>query len=153
MVITDYIYPELKSSAESVYNDDAIRKTVLSAPIYPQAVVMPVVADINSNKEKTELGGVNDSEGNYINGTNFQINTEIGYPYDNVDYRNEDVIYIGFLHSCYGHFITDSISKLWYIHTEEYINKPKPLVCISLNPLKKWQYELLELAGGRYKQT
>lgn len=142
-----YVYNFHKEELKSSFVKSRIRNVPLVAPTYCNAVVMPIKRCLNLKNEPTALGGVEDVNGEFIDGTNFQTRTEIGYHYDNHDICHKDVVYIGLMHSCYGHMITDSIAKLWYLQTEEYKNKKLPLLYISDVPLKKWQYEILELAG------
>jgi len=147
MISTNFVYDDLKTGTSKLFNENSVLVGELSSPIYTGAVVLPLISSINTNNELTDLGGVNDADGQFINGTNIQTDTEIGYSYKDAIYRNEDVTFIGCLSPIYGHMITDSISKLWYLNTDEYKSNPKHLICISIEPLTKWQYEILELAG------
>lgn len=147
MLISDYLYQDQKSVMKAAYDKDYFLSSPLTAPSYPKGVVLPLKHWTNANMEPTDGGGVCDCNGAFIDGTNMQTNSEEGYPFDSSTYCDEDVIYIGYLHECYGHMITDSIAKLWFLQTDEYKSNPLPLVYISLEPLNRWQLEILELAG------
>lgn len=147
MVDVKYTYGSCAEEIISAFNKDYYLKKALNAPTYENAVVMPVKLSINSNNESTMGGGIDDCNGNFIDGTNVQTGTEVGYNYEDCKYVCEDVVYIGMMHSCYGHMITDCLAKLWYLQTEEYKSSCKPILYLTIAPLKKWQYEILELAG------
>ena len=69
-----------------------------------------------------------------------------------LDYINEEVIYIGQLHKCWGHFITDSLARLWYVINNK-SDKTK-IVYIAHGGFKmvgnyKRLFELLEISQER----
>lgn len=67
-------------------------------------------------------GGVVDENGEFVSGTDWQdMQCPHQYAYDETGlaYCDETVIYIGCLCKCWGHVITDSCKKLWYLYTEE----------------------------------
>lgn len=147
MVEVKYTYASCCNDVREAFNKNYFKDVRLEARIYENSVAMPVKLYKNANNEATMGGGIDDCNGEFIDGTNVQTQTEIGYKYENPEFREEDVVYIGLMHPCYGHMITDCLAKLWYLQTDDYKRNPKPLLYISMEPLKKWQYEILELAG------
>ena len=147
MLNTEYTFDSRREEIISAFDKDYFLEKKLSSPIYENAVVMPVRLSVNINNETTMGGGINDCNGVFIDGTNVQTGTEVGYKYEDSKYLPDDVVYIGMMHPCYGHMITDCLAKLWYLQTDEYKLSNKPLLYLTMAPLKKWQYEILELAG------
>ena len=96
-------------------------------------IVHPIqLTNPKSSKQKSVIyGGVTDDKLNIINlslnkfiSPNFinkKKTTQIWYrgpsPYckvSNINYLNEDVIFLGALHKHYGHFILEGLSRLWF---------------------------------------
>ena len=147
MLDTRFTYDMCREEINAAFNKNYYWENQLHAPLYENAVAMPLKLYENTNNEATMGGGIDDCNGEFIDGTNVQTQTEMGYKYENPKFCDEDVVYIGLMHPCYGHMITDCLAKLWYLQTDDYKKNPKPLLYISMEPLKKWQYEILELAG------
>jgi len=56
-------------------------------------------------------------------------------------YINEDAIYCGALSPHFGHFILDSLARLWFAKKHPHL----PIVWTSENAYKPWQEEILEM--------
>ena len=84
----------------------------------------------------------------------------------NVDYENieirqssnscfssnqEDIIYLGCFYNCWGHFITDALSKMWYLFSDEYLqnskNKFKLAISFVDNIVQSCPSALVQLYG------
>lgn len=85
---------------------------------YDNAVVLPSGKWTNEGKLQ---GGIIDENGNYISNSGYTDGGGEGYFVDNRLIKSCDciAIYVGFLYSCWGHLITDSLAKLWYLNTIE----------------------------------
>lgn len=59
-------------------------------------------------------GGVVDNEGRYVPESEIGKAVYQGYDFANAEYRNEKVVYCGFLINHWGHFLLEGISRLWY---------------------------------------
>lgn len=100
-------------------------------------------------------GGVVDESGEFVAGTDWQdMQCPHVYEYDEkkVVFRDETVIYIGCLSKCWGHVITDSCKKLWYLNTEEaqqLLAQGVKMVYITVGNEKLPQYAqtMLQAAG------
>lgn len=89
-----------------------------------KGIILPFKNNRASGWNKDGDGGVCDSFGNFVAGhlthstdTNFKGNRKCQNSYRNYDLlikRSETVVYGGFLINQFGHFITESISRLWY---------------------------------------
>ena len=68
-------------------------------------------------------GGVSTQDGTYLKDTSFVEDLYDGsYPYneDIVEYRNKDAVFLGCWFPVYGHAITDSIKRLWFLFSPEF---------------------------------
>lgn len=104
--------------------------------------------------DKTKSGAAYDSKGEIINETS--TNKEYGFPKIDVSMSNEfDVfeqpcIYLGMFESCWGHFITDCLKKVWFLKTEQagkFANYPLILLSPQTTSLKLNYRRLLEVLG------
>lgn len=100
------------------------------------------------------LGGVVDEDGNYIKNSAYSDGYGGGYEINDsqVDESEETVIYLGFFYPCWGHLITDSLSKFWFLDTEEckkLIEGGAKIIYISNYSanLPKYNIDLFHLAG------
>lgn len=59
-------------------------------------------------------GGVADRDGNYIELSGIAHRVSLTYPYENPDYRDEKVVYCGYLVPHWGHFLIEGVTRLWY---------------------------------------
>lgn len=59
-------------------------------------------------------GGVVDSEGQYVPLSGIPTRIDKGYPFDNPVYRDEKVVYCGYLVNHWGHFLVEAVTRLWY---------------------------------------
>lgn len=60
------------------------------------------------------LGGVVDESGQYVELSCIPNSVQYPYSYENAEYRDEKVVYCGYLINHWGHFLVDSITRLWY---------------------------------------
>ena len=100
---------------------------------YNNAYILPVVK-MNISKP-TFLGGVVDCNKNFIKtsgqysyGTNDKVVDSYDFDSDDVEYFDEEVIYMNMFFNQWGHFLVDSITRLYYA-----IEKNYKIAYISLN--------------------
>lgn len=80
-------------------------------------------ARVLSQKYVTLSGGVCKKDGSFISTTSFVEDLYDGsYRYDEsiVVHKNCDAVFLGSWFPVYGHAITDSIKRLWFLFTQEY---------------------------------
>ena len=78
------------------------------------------------------FGGIFDGEGYFVDGTIYSIFGGGPYrPNENIQYVPKTVIYIGMLTEEWGHCITDSLRRLWFLKSDLYQKcfKNYPIVC------------------------
>ncbi len=69
-----------------------------------------------------------------------------------VQYVDEDVLFVGNLYSVYGHAITDNLKKIWFLYTEEFqylMSKGVKLIYITFHgqELESYVFDIFRLAG------
>lgn len=104
-----------KDSLQNWYKNGFYKKDSLKCEEYKNAVVLPL-------KETRELqfgaGGVI-VEDRYISDSGIQGRVGGYYQVKSVQYRDERVVYCGALIRQWGHFLVESVSRLWYALEED----------------------------------
>ena len=59
-------------------------------------------------------GGVVDEQGNYVELSAIPGRVQYAYPYENAIYKDEKVVYCGYLVNHWGHFLIEGVTRLWY---------------------------------------
>lgn len=59
-------------------------------------------------------GGVVDCQGNYVDMSAIPGRVQFAYPFENAAYRDEKVVYCGYLVNHWGHFLIEGVTRLWY---------------------------------------
>ncbi len=110
---TSAIYNKMLRSALSTKR--LIDKT-LSYREYPNAAILPF---INWNQS---IGCVIDKNHKLIgepNNNQWSENPDL-YELSNIPKIHKIAIYLGFMNSCFGHWFTDNLRKLWFLSSPEY---------------------------------
>ena len=125
----------------------------------PDALLLPLrrKRDIEGKHEVFE-GGLCDADGAFVAGRRRSLSDDLvlfstlwAYPVDpgEIERRDEDVIFGGLLFDHYGHLLTDSTARLWYVvrHTDD----RRKIVFLECPHHAKWAPEdplpLFEMAG------
>ena len=59
-------------------------------------------------------GGVVDAQGNYVELSGIPLRVWNGYPVENAEYRDQKVVYCGYMINQWGHFLIEGVCRLWY---------------------------------------
>lgn len=100
------------------------------------------------------LGGVRKKDGSFMLESTVQ-NADYGvqgYDEYNITDVDDSVIFIGCLHRCWGHQLTDNLKKLWFLYSyigKDLIQSGAKIYYSILpdNPLSDSNWRLLQLAG------
>lgn len=86
----------------------------LKSECYHNATILPLK---KSNKKTLVfgLGGVVDSNNIYIEESAVKGRVEYAYEYDSYDCFDEKVVFCGYLINHWGHFLTETVPRLWYV--------------------------------------
>lgn len=115
----DNLYMKGKQKKKYVYysNKKYFLERDLGVKIVENGTILPAKQDLNAKPKLWAIGGVVDSNDNFITESCsrylFGGYYEHNEAYD--DYIDEEVVFLGPFVSHWGHFICDQISRLWYI--------------------------------------
>lgn len=59
-------------------------------------------------------GGVVDKNGEYVSLSANAARLQKSYPFENPVYKDEKIVYCGYLFKHWGHFLVESVTRLWY---------------------------------------
>ena len=76
------------------------------------AAILPLRT--NDAYDWTGLGGVVDQNGQYVELSATYSFVNGSYSFENAEFRDERVVYCGYLVSHWGHFLVDAVNRLWY---------------------------------------
>lgn len=140
-----------KSSLEELRKTLAkplLLQTTLTYKKYDNCLVLP-----SGYPGKNHIGGVFDADGKLL----LQSTLHEGFPEREIDtedipsnYSDEVVIFLGTFHSIWGHALTDSLKKLWFLDTSEGKNlilQGAKLAYIFLETSDNYTRKVLKLAG------
>jgi hypothetical protein len=121
----------LQKYIEDIYNSIQDQTFQLTTQIHKNAIVFPYQCRFY---ESVSYGGVFDENNNLIEiSKDLYTAPAVGYPqklaipsYKTVD---NEVIYLGYLGSHFGHFLVESLSRFWFLLESR--NKTKDLVYVS----------------------
>ncbi len=125
----------------------------------PDGLILPV-RNIPSRVAPLYEGGVMDGQGNFVAGS-IRINKNYpgylavvrGYEVraEEIEHKEEEVIFGGVLMDHFGHFFVESLSRLWYVM--QHRDKGQKIVFITNGSFRPWMGNFLEylgIAGERY---
>ena len=100
-------------------------------------------------------GGIVDVQNRFISSSSYVDNGGCPYDFDNksIDYQNKTCVYLGLFAMAYGHAITDSLKRLWFLNTVEgkQMIEDSSIDFIFITErnldLPSWYCKILELAG------
>ncbi len=138
--------------------DNEAEEIDLKVETYRNAIVLPHArSDFKKNylilekrKNMTRQGGVFDENFNIVDLSKDRVSdtiVDVGAPqhYDfgsDIEYADEDVIYLGFLANHFGHFIVESLRRLWI-----YLDRNQDKKAVYISDGKCQFLEIIELFG------
>ena len=149
MITHLYLHDLYDSSFQELINSNFVDNRTLKVHITRTATIIPCTTTGPSAR-----GGVIDESGNYIGFSGFDTLSDVDRynpPVDS-DCQNaardtslDNAIYLGFVRRHWGHFLIDSLSRLWYAIKE---NSSAPLLYFGEKiPDKGTDADLLRLIG------
>lgn len=109
-VTYDYLRPK-KAAALKKWYDSPLPDRELSVWEGENAILLPL------RKDPALLfgrGGVVDRDGNYVELSCIPKRVQGAYPFETPQYRDETVVYCGYLVHHWGHFLVEGVARLWY---------------------------------------
>lgn len=109
----NYVHPQ-----KAKYLNEAglkfVKKSSAKVETYDNAIVLPALITENSTTSYG-CGGVVDKNNNYIEMSKTKGRIYGGYIPEYVEEKNEKVVFCGYFNKGWGHFITEVVSRLWYV--------------------------------------
>ena len=69
-------------------------------------------------------GGVVDCDGNYVDLSAIPLRVQYAYPFENAEFKDQKVVYCGYLIDHWGHFLIEAVTRLWYfMENDPTVNK------------------------------
>ena len=109
----NYVYPS-KAKYIAQARDRFVNRDTSVVEEYDNALVLPALLS-NECDTSHGYGGVLDSKGNYVELSKTKGRVSGKYECDEYDTIDEKVVYCGFLNKVWGHFLTEVVSRLWYV--------------------------------------
>lgn len=75
------------------------------------ATILPLRKD---DRVQFGLGGVVDAQGNYVELSAIPDRVQFAYEAPNPEFRDEKVVYCGYMINHWGHFLIEAVCRLWY---------------------------------------
>lgn len=105
---TKYLRP-LKALDYEAWKNRYQEKNDLAVESYDNAMILPL-----KNIDGDDCGGVVDVEGKYVKLSSLPDRISGAYPVELYDTSDLNVVYCGYFNPTWGHFITDTVARLWY---------------------------------------
>ena len=114
----DYLRPRKAEAVKKWYNKEFIKKESLEASSYSEATILPLKSLANDNL-LFGRGGVVEENGTYIEESGIPGRVYNSYETQDPEYKNERVVYCGYLVPHWGHFLVEAVTRLWYFLTND----------------------------------
>ena len=135
-------------------------KDELKVEIVKNGIIYPLEISETGIEENNQYGGVCDENNNFVElSKNTRINRDFHLPYpqwyvganpnvelEKIEYIDEDVVFIGAMHGHFGHFLFESLNRLWFFLNNEN-KKYKAAYIISNTFPNKKQLDMLKIFG------
>jgi len=118
-----YLRPYKAAWLKSMYASDFEWKKELRVWRGKNATVLPLREE-GRGSYRFGIGGVVDEAGQAVALSAIETRVGAGYPFEHAQYRDEKVVYCGYLINHWGHFLAEGVSRLWYaLECEEPVDK------------------------------
>ena len=108
-----YLRPKKAQWLKRMYNTPFEEKTNLSVWEGDRATILPL-REIPNEGLLFGRGGVLDAQQNYVALSGIPDRIGKGYPCPSSEYRDETVVYCGYMVNHWGHFLVEATTRLWY---------------------------------------
>ena len=108
-----YLRPKKAAWLKIMYDTPLERKEALSVWHGRNATILPLCARGGDNL-LFGRGGVVDENGQYVELSGIPTRIWGSYAFPKAEYRDETVVYCGFLVNHWGHFLVEAVTRLWY---------------------------------------
>ena len=110
-----YLRPKKAEMVKGFHKKNLEKRTDISAKEYSNATILPLRKDINSKISWQGLGGVIESNGEYVEHSKISKLIDKGYSPENTLFCHKTVVYCGYFCRHWGEFIAYCLPRLWYV--------------------------------------
>lgn len=116
-----YLRPKKAAALRKWHEDNFEVRETLEVWQGSNATILPLRKD---SRVQFGLGGVVDADGNYVDLSAVPDRVQFAYEFKNPVFRDEKVVYCGYLIHHWGHFLIEAVCRLWYfLENDETIDK------------------------------
>jgi len=108
-----YLRPKKAAWLRKMYAAPFPEKTELEVLRLTNATILPL-RELSDDQLLFGRGGVVDAGGNYVPLSGIETRIGLGYAFEAPAYRDETVVYCGYLVNHWGHFLVEAVTRLWY---------------------------------------
>ena len=113
MINYSFLRPQKAAALKNFYNNPFEKKEKLTVETFSNAIILPLQR-FESDSLLFGRGGVVNNQGIYIDSSAIPNRVQGTYNYSYCERIDEKVVYCGFFVNQWGHFLIESISRLWY---------------------------------------
>ena len=142
-----FVHKRYRKEMEEITSQSCEVFQSLKCPSYDNAYIVP------SQPDKGQIGGVFTENKIFVRSSALHEGSSesvVGVNDDNLFESEDIVIYLGTFHSIWGHALTDSLKKVWFLETEtgrELLRNGAKLVYIYLEYSDSYTRYMLHMAG------
>ena len=108
-----YLRPKKAQWLEKMYDSDFPVQQDLEVWQGNNATILPL-REVPGDSVLFGRGGVVDASGEYVCLSGIPTRIHDCYPFENPEYRDEKVVYCGYLVNHWGHFLVEAVTRMWY---------------------------------------
>lgn len=109
----NYLRPKKAAWLQRMYRTPMEQRTELGLWRGKQATILPL-RELDDPDLLFGRGGVLDEQEQYVPLSAFDTRINYTYPHEEPEYREETVVYCGYLVNHWGHFLVEAVTRLWY---------------------------------------
>lgn len=113
MIDYTYLRPKKATALRKWHTEGFVKKEELNCDRYNDAVILPIKKQIDDGLQ-FGLGGVIDSKGMYVESSGIEKRVGGLYPHLVSKTENLRVVYCGYWIKHWGHFLIETVARLWY---------------------------------------
>lgn len=115
MCTVDYRYlrPKKAAALKEWYDSPFLLRSDLTVWSGKNATVLPL-RKVPEDGFLFGRGGVVDEEGGYVPLSAIERRVQLAYPFETPEYRDQKVVYCGYMVNHWGHFLVEAVARLWY---------------------------------------
>lgn len=108
-----YLRPKKAAALKKWYDEDFKPRDDMDVVVEANATILPLRKQEGDNL-LFGRGGVVNSQGEYVSLSCVPGRVQFSYPFSEPEYKDEKVVYCGYLIHHWGHFLIEGVSRLWY---------------------------------------